>query len=75
MNNDSIKVYPTIVENDLFIQTSLVDYEIRLYSISGQLMNTYKPTEKLDLQFLEAGLYFVEILEGNTTKTIKIIKN
>lgn len=72
---NNVRVYPTVVENDLFIETTSSDYEIRLYNISGQLLNTYESAKRLEMQYLETGLYFIEILEGNSKKTFKIIKN
>ncbi|HIC31189.1 MAG TPA: T9SS type A sorting domain-containing protein, partial [Flavobacteriaceae bacterium] len=43
--------------------------ELRLYDLSGKLVNSYKNESKLDLKYLNEGLYFLEFkyLDGNKT--------
>ncbi|NNK88255.1 MAG: T9SS type A sorting domain-containing protein, partial [Flavobacteriaceae bacterium] len=74
-SNTGISIHPTVVENYLNINTDLTAFEVRLFSISGQLIKSEKSSTFLDLSSLNSGLYFVQISDGTSNSTFKIIKN
>ena len=68
------KVYPNPVNNILNIQTSFVNYNVKVYDITGKLLiNTFNKNS-LDLSTYESGIYILKISHKNSTESFKIIK-
>lgn len=67
-------LYPTVTSGVVYIesetQTSF-DYEI--YTISGQFIMNGEADEKIDLEGLSKGMYFIQLQNQNHTQTEKII--
>lgn len=70
-------LYPNPVSEILNIKTTLTDYNVSLYTIHGQLIetrNNLDATQQFDYSNLASGLYILQLTSGITTETIKIIK-
>jgi hypothetical protein len=76
-NINAISVYPNPVQDKLWFdnpnQIEIVKAEI--YNIYGKLINSYSSVhEFIDVEVLEAGVYFLRIYSKKSAATIKIIK-
>ena len=72
--DNKTKVYPNPVNNILNIQTSFVNYNVKVYDITGKLLiNTFNKNS-LDLSTYESGIYILKISHKNSTESFKIIK-
>ena len=76
--DESVKIYPTIVTNDLTIQNELSgESRLIIYDLSGKqvvdkIIN--ESTTIIDFSTNKNGLYIVKIINGTYIKTVKIIK-
>ncbi|HQQ93201.1 MAG TPA: T9SS type A sorting domain-containing protein [Bacteroidia bacterium] len=72
----SIRVFPNPGKDLVFLNRA-VKHEIRLVSVSGQVLRIYGPetseSRALDIRDIPAGLYFLEILDKMKTEKIKLI--
>lgn len=72
--SNDVKVYPNPVDDILFLTEKI--YGIKIYSISGEIVQFFDSSDKINISELKEGIYF---LQGNTfegkTITKKIIKN
>ncbi|UPQ78835.1 T9SS type A sorting domain-containing protein [Flavobacterium azooxidireducens] len=82
--NDFIRVYPTIVKNNLTIEIKIDQLEsvqIELFNSNGQHLKkeskTTLPTENitLELENLSSGLYFGRVIVNHKTHHFKFIKS
>jgi hypothetical protein len=81
---DIISYYPNPVKEELYLKWELKDdnrvLSIVVYSLNGQILNTFSATEKLNTQNISfqnypTGMYIVALIYTNgDQKTIKIIK-
>ena len=71
-----IQLYPNPVERDLFINTTLNDFEIEIYDILGKIQNVKVDSKlnKIDLSTLNPGMYFVKIESANGVIIKRILK-
>ena len=72
---DKIKVYPNPVNNKLFIGRSHDRFDVEVYSVLGQKVDSALATNQLDLCTFDTGVYFIKIKTNNQTVIKKIIKN
>jgi hypothetical protein len=82
--SDQISYYPNPVKQELYLSWELVDdnnvSSIQVYSMSGQLLQSFQNTDKINLQTIPfesypRGVYAVVFVYSNgEQKTIKIIK-
>lgn len=70
----SIKMYPNPVNHLLYIETEQEITEIKLYTLTGQEVQTWQNQDNIDLSRYAKGVYFVKIQTLNGTETKKIIK-
>ncbi len=73
---NEIKLYPNPVKDFLSIDSPEVITKIIVFSVDGKKImeqNGLKDS-KIDLEFLNKGLYFINVQTKSTTKTIKFIK-
>lgn len=71
-------VYPNPTSGILQIANVENIESIEIYTITGQLVLVKKinsSTQYIDVNKLQSGIYFAKAIQGNTSKTIKIIKN
>lgn len=73
-----ILIYPNPVKDFLFINLeNQEDSKIRIFDMNGKLQfteNLILPNSKIDLTFLNNGVYFIQIITKKTVETHKIIK-
>jgi len=73
-----LKVFPTLANTDLFVYTSeLAEGQINIIDINGQIIHQYEqnvPQMQLNVSNLSAGVYFVQVLSGNTVLVEKFVK-
>lgn len=71
----AVKIYPNPATSTLNIDTEFNISEVKLTSISGQLIVAQKiTTSTLDISALEAGIYFVEVNINDSWSRHKIVK-
>lgn len=82
-NESDFYIYPNPAENYLIIEGSLTekdDIEITLYDVLGQNLMNIKKTrtqtfnEKMDIERLNSGIYFIEIKHSKGVIIKKVIK-
>jgi hypothetical protein len=72
-----LRVYPTIVENQVTILCSKIGLNLSIYSIDGRLVMTFVNKElevKLDCNAFETGTYFVSLNDNNVADLVVFIK-
>lgn len=76
-------IYPNPVSNELNISFHTVDEQsaVNIYNVTGQNVfnksynaNTFKVDEKLDLGFLDDGIYFLQMKSINGVETHRVVK-
>jgi len=80
-NNDAevsqFRVYPNPVSDQLNINTVLEDYNIELYTIQGQLVNSMlnnSGTQTIDYSNLSSGMYLLRLTSAEVSQTLRIVK-
>lgn len=72
-------IYPNPFENQVYIEnvSSSERAEMRLFDITGKLINQRHFTEKTELNtaHLSSGIYFVEIISLDKVETFKLVKS
>jgi hypothetical protein len=72
--NDDI-TYTLIVSEESTISTSLTDETGRIVQSSTELFASGLHTPTLSMRNLSAGVYYFQISDGVTSKTVKVLKN
>jgi len=77
--NNSIKIYPNPVKDNLEIESNIAFDSISIYANTGKKICTHKYDQKkthanLSLSYLSAGMYVVEISSDRMKYTRKIIR-
>lgn len=76
-NFQAFNYYPNPVKNELTLGAQHTIENVRVFNLLGQLVITETPnatTKSINMTQLQAGAYFVEVTIGNSTKTIRIIR-
>ena len=76
-NFQAFNYYPNPVKNELILESQNTIAKVRVFNLLGQVVITDTPnvtSKNIDMTQLQAGAYFVEVTIGNTTKTIRIIR-
>lgn len=82
-SNSSIKqvinVYPNPATNEITLSEEFGKNQIILFDLLGKnypvkLINNYNSSTRIDISNLSGGLYFVKIINDNSSKSIKFIK-
>src|SRR5690606_17371302 len=74
MTEGIVKVYPNPSDGIVHIQTEEEIKEIRLFSVTGQLLNTKQEQNIIDLSGYSKGTYFIRITSENGTTVKKLMK-
>ena len=82
LNNPTINLvpfnmYPNPVIDELFIDTPLLDYELSIYNIHGQLLVSnanYSGSQTLNFSDFPSGMYLLKIISQTKVTVFKIIK-
>lgn len=74
-----IKIFPNPVKDFFTISKNnilLAEYSVEIFNIFGQKILEFSklPSNKIDISFLEKGIYLLKIQKENQHKTIKLIK-
>lgn len=73
----SLQYYPNPVKDVLTVSYSQAITSVEVYNIVGQLIINKTPdaaTVQVDMAALQAGTYIVKLQSGNSSKTLKVIK-
>tara|TARA_A100000164_G_C21922537_1_gene781427 strand:- start:1571 stop:2713 length:1143 start_codon:yes stop_codon:yes gene_type:complete len=68
--NKNIYIYPNPSENYIHLNLNNIFKNIILTDVNGQEIKSYKESTKIDISFLENGIYFLNI-DGTSIKFIK----
>lgn len=72
----SIAMYPNPVSDVLHLDSNKKISKIEIFSISGLLvMNDNTESTSINLNLLQAGVYFIKVYSGNDIVNMKFIKN
>ncbi len=74
MQEVNLVMYPNPVDNILFVDVPLSDFEIEIYSIYGEQLIRTENTREINLSSLMAGAYIVKVCTDNKVIIKKIIK-
>lgn len=73
--NGNFEIYPNPTNDILNIEGDKLWSEIQIFDISGKLQFTSSYTTKLNIQELDAGLYYLRIIsEGEKLSSLKFVK-
>jgi mannan endo-1,4-beta-mannosidase len=73
-SENGLKVFPTFISNELNIYSRESSLNISVFSISGNLINSYSfssPKAVISFSGYQTGIYFIKI---NTFKTLRVVK-
>jgi hypothetical protein len=70
---DNVMAYPNPTSNSLTIPATTEKSVIEVYNTAGQLVQTFKGKDPLQLSILSEGVYFVVITDGNASRPFKVI--
>ena len=72
---DSIRVYPTMVHDRLYVTHSTdANLDVALYNLSGQVIPCKVLNGHIDVEDLSNGLYVLKVKQATKVSTVKIIK-
>ena len=69
-----IKIFPNPVKNSLYISGDSSNYNIKIYSLLGQLVISASNVDEVDVSSLTNGVYLIKISNENSTITKRFIK-
>lgn len=76
---NSVKVYPNLVKDHLYIENLTENVDLEIYDLSGRKLLTQKlhnSSESVNLSVLSAGMYFYQIHQnGQEVKIGKLVKH
>ncbi|MBN2776609.1 MAG: T9SS type A sorting domain-containing protein [Bacteroidales bacterium] len=72
-NNNFVKIYPNPASNLIFIDTDLIDYEIQIINLSGQVLLSDRNTRKINISGFAEGVYLVRIKSRERVETIRLL--
>lgn len=73
----SFEVYPNPVVDKLNIQSTEAVSSVSVYNVLGKLVHQSSPntiSPSIDMETYKSGIYFVEVIIGNSSKTVKVVK-
>jgi len=74
---DELMFYPNPVEDLLMISGKSIISEIRIADIQGRIVKTVNPDSEsltIDLSGVAPGIYFMQVNQGNSIVTGKVVK-
>jgi len=77
VSENAFIVYPNPVTNVLNISSEFDGYQIDLYTLQGQLIQSSISEDRktqVDYSFLASGLYLLKLTSDNASKTLRIVK-
>lgn len=76
--NELFNYYPNPVKTNISLIAQNIIDDITIFNMLGQQIIQSKPNDlesTIDLTELQDGAYFMQVTIGNTTKTVKVLKN
>lgn len=77
-SNNNLMVYPNPANSTITISTEkTIAQKISLMDVYGRVVKTVQPNSSstiMDLQNIESGIYFVNVINGNSKQTVKVVK-
>ncbi len=70
----SISVYPNPVKDILNITSQKNVDKAEIYNVSGQLIQTEKASNQINMEALPAGIYILKVILADEVQTFKIVK-
>lgn len=71
--NQTIKVYPNPTNGLVYLSSAFAENEVSLFNTTGQLLKTWKNVGVIDLEAFAAGNYLLQVTQGNSIQTQRII--
>ena len=69
-----LKIFPNPVKNSLYISGDTSSYNIKIYSLLGQLVMAASNVGEVDVSSFTKGVYLIKISNENSTTTKRFIK-
>ena len=69
-----LKIFPNPVKNSLYISGDTSSYNIKIYSLLGQLVMAASNVDEVDVSSFAKGVYLIKISNENSTTTKRFIK-
>lgn len=69
----NINLYPVPVDAELFVNMPIPFKELQLYDLTGKLLKQFSPNEKILVNDLSSGAYFISIVLNDGQKFFKTI--
>lgn len=69
-----LKIFPNPVKNSLYISGDSSSYNIKIYSLLGQLVMAASNVDEVDVSSFAKGVYLIKISNENSTTTKRFIK-
>jgi len=67
-------IYPNPTQSVLNILGNSTQFEVIVFTVTGQKMLDAKMVNQINVEALPSGIYFIQISENTTTNTLKFIK-
>ncbi len=74
MASGLIKIFPNPVNHTLYISGDSSNYNIKVYSLLGQLVIAESDVNEIDVSLFTKGVYLIKISSENSTTTKRFIK-
>jgi hypothetical protein len=73
----SVEVYPNPTPGNIKINCAKKIDEVSVFSLNGKLIQqmNYSNGDQIDLSYLQAGVYLVQVAISGSLKTVRIVKN
>ena len=69
-----LKIFPNPVKNSLYISGDTSSYNIKIYSLLGQLVMAASNVDEVDVSSFAKGVYLIKISNESSTNTKRFIK-
>ncbi|MBC8395468.1 MAG: T9SS type A sorting domain-containing protein, partial [Flavobacteriales bacterium] len=69
-----LKIFPNPVKNSLYISGDTSSYNIKIYSLLGQLVMAASNVDEVDVSSFAKGVYLIKISNESSTTTKRFIK-
>lgn len=70
---DKITIYPTVVQDQLFLDNIKPNLMLKVFDINGNLLLSPKATNSIDVSSLAQGIYYLNVRDGMQSYAIKFI--
>lgn len=67
-------IYPTRTSGTVFISDFTGHNEVRIYNISGQLVQSFKNVSKIDMSSYQTGLYLIKLKSDSGTSVTRVVR-